>query len=121
MTIEGIGRLPLSDVKIGGKSLNLKDPIYLDVSYENDNYILSNDKIHLRAEEPSLEAAMGEINKEIEVLWQDYVEASLEELSNDALDLRKELISALGGESANAQAKNSYDLSIENSVHERLN
>ena len=52
-----------------------------------------------------MEAAMGEINKEIEVLWQDYVEASLEELSNDALDLRKELIFALGGESANASAK----------------
>jgi len=37
MTIEDIGRLPLSDVKIGGKSLNLKEPIDLDVSYENDN------------------------------------------------------------------------------------
>ncbi len=94
----------MSDVKIGGKFLNLKEPIYLEVSYENDNYILSNDKFHLRVEEPSLKAAMEEINKEIEVLWEDYVEASLEELSKDALDLRKELISAFGGESENAHA-----------------
>ncbi len=103
-SIEGLGWLPLSDVIIGGKSSKLKEPIYLDVLYENDNYILSNDKFHLRAEEPSLKTAMEEINKEIEVLWEDYVEASLEELSKDALDLRKELISAFGGESANAHA-----------------
>ena len=103
-SIEGLGWLPLSDVKIGGKSSKLKEPIYLDVSYENDNYILSNDKFHLRAEEPTLKTAMEEINKEIEVSWEDYVEASLEELSEDALDLRKELISAFGGESANAHA-----------------
>ena len=104
MTIEGMGWLPLSDVKIGSKLLNLKELIYLDVVYENDNYILSNDKFHLRVEEPSLKAAMEEINNEIEVLWEDYAEASLEELSQDALDLRKELISAFRGKPANAHA-----------------
>ena len=97
MTIEGVIWLPLSDMKIGSKLLNLKEPIYLDLVYENDNYILSNDKFHLRAEEPSLKAAMEEINCEIEVMWEDYAEASLEELSQDALDLRKELILAFGG------------------------
>jgi len=40
---------------------------------------------------------MEEINCEIEVMWEDYAEASLEELSQDALDLRKELILAFGG------------------------
>jgi hypothetical protein len=103
-SIEGLEWLPLSDVKIRGKSLNLKEPIYLDVLYEDDSYIISNDKFHLRAEDSSLKIAMEEINQEIEILWEDYVEASLEELSEDALDLRKNLISAFGGESANAQA-----------------
>jgi hypothetical protein len=103
-SLEGIDWLPLSDVKIGGKSIKLKEPIYLDVSYEDDNYIISNDRFHLRAEDSSLKAAIAEINEEIEVLWEDYVEAGLDELSQDALDLRRELISALGGESADAQA-----------------
>lgn len=102
-SIEGLKWLPLSDVKIRGKSLNLKEPIYLDILYENDSYIISNDKFHLRAEDSSLKTAMEEINQEIEILWEDYVEASLEELSEDALDLRKDLISAFGGESAHAQ------------------
>jgi hypothetical protein len=103
-SLEGIDWLPLSDVKIGGKSIKLKEPIYLEVSYEDDNYIISNDRFHLRAEDPSLKAAIAEINEEIEILSEDYVEAGLDELSQDALDLRRELISALGGESADAQA-----------------
>jgi hypothetical protein len=103
-SIEGLKWLPLLDVKIRGKSLKLKEPIYFDVLYENDSYVISNDRFHLRAEDSNLKAAMNEINKEIEVLWEDYVESSLEELSEDALDLRRDLISAFGGESANAQA-----------------
>jgi len=61
-SLEGIDWLPLSDVKIVGKSIKL-----------------------------------------------NYVEAGLDELSQDALDLRRELISALGGESADVQAQNTPD------------
>jgi hypothetical protein len=34
-----------------------------------------------------LKAAIAEINEEIEILWEDHVEADLDELSRDALDL----------------------------------
>ena len=50
-----------------------------------------------------LKLSMKGINEEIESLWEDYVEASLEELSQDALDLRGELMSAFGGETSDAK------------------
>ena len=52
---------------------------------------------------PTLKAVVEGINEEIESLWEDYVEASLEELSRDALDLRGELVSAFGGETSDAE------------------
>lgn len=103
-SIEDLNMLPLSRVIIRGRSVDLEEPIMLDVSYENDLYWISNDKFHLRGFGSNLKAAIEDLDEEIETLWEDYVEAGLEELSQDALDLRKKLILAFGGEKANANA-----------------
>jgi hypothetical protein len=103
-SLEDLKMLPLTRVKIRGKSLDLKEPILLEVSYEDDRYWVSSDKFHLRVFGPNLKAAIEDLNEEIEILWEDYVEVGLGELSEDALDFRRELILAFGGEKANANA-----------------
>jgi len=102
--LEDLKSLPLDRVKIKGRSLDLKEPILLDVSYEGDRYLVSSDKFHLRGFGSNLKAAIEDLNEEIETLWDDYVEVGLGELSEDALDFRRELILAFGGERANANA-----------------
>lgn len=101
-SIEDLILLPLDKVRIKGEYTDLKEPILLDVSYEKDQYWVSNDKFHLRGFGPNLKAAIDDLNEEIVTLWEDYVEVGLEELSDDALDFRKELLFVFGGERANA-------------------
>lgn len=101
-SIEDLKLFPLDKVRMKGEYSDLKEPILLDVSYEKDQYWVSNDKFHLRGFGPSFKAAVEDLNEEITTLWEDYVEVGLEELSEDALDFRKELLSAFGGERANA-------------------
>ena len=98
--LESMDMLPLDRVRIKGEPLSLKDPIMLNVSYEDDSYCIVNDKFHLQAFGPNLKAAIEDINDEIETLWENYVEADQKELSKDALNFRDELISAFGGEKA---------------------
>ena len=101
-SIEDLKLLPLDKVRIKGRYSDLKEPVLLDVSFEGDQYWVSNDKFHLRGFGPSLKSAIEDLNEEIATLWEDYVEVGLEELSEDALDFRKELLSVFGGERANA-------------------
>ena len=101
-SIEDLKLLSIDKVKIKGRDLDLKEPILLDVFYEDDQYWVSNDKFHLRGFGPTLKTVIGDLNEEIATLWEDYVEVGLEELSEDALDFRKELILVFGGEKANA-------------------
>jgi len=101
-SIEDLGLLPLDKIRMKGRSLNLKEPILLEVIYEDDQYWVSNDKFHLRGYGSTLKAAIEDLNEEIEILWEDYVETGLEQLSRDAMDFRKELIASFGGEKSNA-------------------
>ncbi len=52
----------------------------------------------------NMKIATEDLNNEIEALWEDYVQVGLGELSEDAIDLRRELISAFGGERADVEA-----------------
>ncbi len=103
-SLEDLKMLPLDKVKIKGKFLDLKEPIPLEVSFEDDRYWISSDKFHLRGFGSNLKAAIEDLNDEIETLWEDYVEVGLGELSEDALDFRRKLILAFGGVRANANA-----------------
>ena len=101
-SIEDLKLLPLDKIRINGRYRDLKEPLLLDVSYEDDLYWVSNDTFRLRGFGPSLKVAIEDLNEEIATLWDDYVEVGLEELSADALDFRKELLSVFGGEQVNA-------------------
>jgi hypothetical protein len=101
-SIDDLELVPLDKIRMKGRSLNLKVPILLEVIYEDDQYWVSNDKFHLRGYGSTLKAAIEDLNEEIEILWNDYVETGLEQLSLDAIDLRKELIASFGGEKTNA-------------------
>jgi hypothetical protein len=101
-SIEDLKMLSLDKIRMKGRLLNLKEPILLEVIYEDDRYWISNDKFHLRGYGPTLKTAIEDLNEEIEILWEDYVETSLEQLSMDALDFRKQLIASFGGEKSNA-------------------
>jgi hypothetical protein len=94
-SIEALRYMPLPNIKIRGRSLYLREPLDLDILYEDDQYMVSNDKLHLMAVGPNLKDAIKGINEEIEILWEDYVEASLDELSEDAVEFRRRMISSL--------------------------
>ncbi len=94
-SIEDLKYMPLYNIEIRGRNLDLKEPLDLDLLYEDDRYIVSNDKLHLMAVGPNLKDAIEGINEEIEILWEDYVEASLDELSEDAMEFRKKIISSM--------------------------
>ena len=101
-SIEDLKLLSLDKIRMKGRSLNLKEPISLEVIYEDDQYWVSNDKFHLRGYGSTLKAAIEDLNEEIEILWEDYVETGLEQLSRDAMDFRLELVASFGGEKSNA-------------------
>jgi hypothetical protein len=94
--------LPLDRIKMRGKSFDLKEPMMLNVSYEDDTYWVFSDRFHMRGFGATLKAAIEDLSEEAEALWEDYVEAGLEELTEDALDLRQELLSAFSGDRVNA-------------------
>jgi hypothetical protein len=101
-SLEDIKMLPLDRLKMRGKSIDLKEPMLLNVSFEDDTYWVLSDRFHLRGYGTTLKAAIEDLSEEMEALWEDYVEAGLDELTEDALDLRRELLSAFRGETINA-------------------
>ncbi len=89
--IEQIPHIPLQEINFKNSRVFLNEPIILDVQYERDEYILSNDSFHLIATASSLKQGIQEIEEELAALWKEYVDADPGTLTQDALELRTKL------------------------------
>ncbi|ACL16267.1 hypothetical protein [Methanosphaerula palustris] len=86
--IEQIPHLPLQEINFKNSRIHLKEPIILDVQYDLDEYILSNEPFHLLATSSSLKLGIQEIEEELTELWNDYVEVDADTLTQDAFEFR---------------------------------
>lgn len=83
----------LYKIQLKDRTVSLINPINLNVMYQDEQYIATYDKLRLHFFADSLKMAAEGISEEIEMLWEDYVEADVDELSEDAIEFREELIS----------------------------
>jgi len=106
-SIERLQNLPLPKIKLLGQVMRLKEPLQLNILYEDDRYIISHDGLNLLVVSSSLKEGVEGINEELEILWDDYVKSSAEELSHDAIELRNRMISMLEKEDADGYIQDS--------------
>jgi len=96
--IEKIPHFPLMQVTIKGRQIPLSQPIFLEIQYEDDEYIVSNDVFHLLVTSQSLKDALKSIDEEFAELWNEYVEFDPKTLTKDAVEFRAKIISLLDKE-----------------------
>ena len=100
-SLETIPRLPLNKIRLKDRDVSLKEPMHIDIIYDNDLYISTCDKPKLRVTANNLKEVLEGLNEEMEMLWEDYVEAGEDVLSEDALQLRNEILSMFDAEDIN--------------------
>ncbi len=84
-------QLSISEVFIDEMKAKLLEPLSLNIQFENQNYIVSNDDLGLLATSGSLDTAIHELQEEFSILWKDYVTCPEEELTEDAKEFRAKL------------------------------
>jgi hypothetical protein len=93
--IEKIPHFPLREVTLKDQKISLREPIDLEVQYEDDEYIVSNDVFHLLVTSQSLKDALQAVDEEFAELWKEYVESDQKTLTKDAKEFRAKMISLL--------------------------
>lgn len=85
--------VPLSFMEISedGEDIELKKPFIVNYQRQGEYFIAENEEIHLCCWGKSLEELKEDINENLFVLFKNYVECSLSELTEDAIDLRVKL------------------------------
>lgn len=86
----------LSSIKRRGIEKKLVKSVPLDIEFEDDEYIASNDELGLLAVQPKMDSLIEEIREQLEVLWQEYVQVDEEELAPSGKNLRDVLVSIIG-------------------------
>ncbi|MDD4121135.1 MAG: hypothetical protein PHG90_06105 [Clostridia bacterium] len=83
----------LSSIKKAGIEKKLKTAIPVEIEFEDNEYIASNDDIGLLAVQSEMELLIEEIKEQLGILWQEYVPANDEELTPSGKDLQELLLS----------------------------
>jgi hypothetical protein len=89
--IEQIPHLPLQEINFKNRRITLNEPVLLDIQFESDEYILTNESFHLLATASSLKLGIREIEEELAGLWDEYVEVDSDTLTQDAIEFRSKL------------------------------
>jgi hypothetical protein len=97
-SIERNSRYCLASIKKDGVETKLKVKVPIDIEFEDDCYIASNDDLGLLAVQPKMELLIEELKGQLGVLWQEYVLVDEEELAPSGKDLREMLISIAGAQ-----------------------
>jgi hypothetical protein len=87
-----LSRLSISEVFINERKVKLSEPLSVNIQFEDQHYILSQDDLGLLAISGILDNAVNEIKEEFSELWIEYVTCPEEELTEDAKALRAKLI-----------------------------
>ncbi|MCZ7396241.1 MAG: hypothetical protein ABOK23_06880 [Candidatus Methanoperedens sp.] len=94
-SLETITKYQIKSFALGSKIKLLSEPLSVDVIFDNDQYIVSNDELGLLAVANSMKSAVEEIEDELAILYSEYVAASENELSPGARRLRGKLMEIL--------------------------
>jgi hypothetical protein len=92
-SIQQLPNLPLQELNFKNRRIFLNEPILLEVQFEADEYILTNDLFQLLATASSLKLGIQGIEDELAALWDEYVEVDPDTLTQDAIDFRSKLTS----------------------------
>lgn len=93
--IEKIPHFPLKEVTLRDQKISLQKPIDLEIQFEDDEYIVSNDIFHLLVTSQSLKEGLKAVDEEFAELWKEYVESDPNTLTKDAIEFREKLISMI--------------------------
>jgi len=96
VSIDNVSQYHLKTMKKDGIDTNLIREVLVDIDFENDYYIASNDDLGLLSAKPKMKQVIEEIQEELAVLWQEYVAIEEDELTASGKSLRKKLISITG-------------------------
>lgn len=99
--LEVIHALPLFELKLNGVLFPLREPLLLNVMYENELYICTNNELGLLVVDKNLKEIAEGVNEEMEMLWNIYVRPNMGDLSGDAIKLRKRIVSMFRAEDMN--------------------
>ncbi|MBN2487718.1 MAG: hypothetical protein JXA98_01670, partial [Methanosarcinaceae archaeon] len=95
-SVESMSQYRLKTMKEDGIEKKLLEEILLDVDFEDDYYIVSNDELGLLAVQQKMKQAIEEIQGQLSVLWQEYVAVDEDDLATSGKDLKNKLISIVG-------------------------
>ena len=96
VSIDHVLQYHLKTMEKDGIDIDLIEEVLIDVDFEDDYYIASNDDLGLLSAKPKMKQVIDEIQEELAVLWQEYVAVGESELTSSGKDLRKKLISIAG-------------------------
>lgn len=96
VSIDNVSQYHLKTMGKNGIDTNLIREVLVDIDFENDYYIASNDDLGLLSAKPKMKQVVEEIQEELAVLWQEYVAVDEDELTASGKSLRKKLISITG-------------------------
>ena len=100
--LKSIDSLKLSEVYFGeGNIKKIIHPLIIKAEYEDesDSYIIENNDFNLLAVASNLKDGMEEINDELKILYDEYVNEDLTNLTNDAIKLRNQILKIFGEDS----------------------
>ena len=92
-SIMPLDSLQLQFVIVNDSVKVFKEPLPVDIQYDNERYIVSNDELGLVVVSSNLKEGFKGLGEELEMLWNAYVTVDEKTLSKSAISLRKELIS----------------------------
>jgi len=78
--------------------MTFEQPINVEVEFENEQYIFSEDKLKLLVVAKTIEEGITGIKEELTSIWEDYILANEQELNGDAIEFKKCLLSLVKGE-----------------------
>ncbi|TFH46917.1 MAG: hypothetical protein E4G94_01340 [ANME-2 cluster archaeon] len=96
VSIDDVSQYHLKTMKKDGIDIELMEEVLIDVDFEDDYYIASNDYLGLLSAKPKMKQVIEEIQEELAVLWLEYVAVDEDKLTASGKDLREKLISITG-------------------------
>lgn len=92
---ERIDTFPITDFLLSGETVTFEQPISIEVEFENEQYIFSEESMKLLVVADNIKDGTSGIKEELAHIWGDYILANKEELNNDAIKFKRYLLSLI--------------------------
>jgi len=95
-SLDMLPHFEINKYKLNSIEKQLNEPISIDIVFEGEQYIASNDELGLLVVAPSMKLANDGLQEEIAILISEYVDIKEQELTEGAKEFRKKLIELTG-------------------------